>query len=82
MFRSLAPLAVALAFLAGCATTAAPTNVADTASRTPQLSTLMQADQLCRNGMRYQQMSGILYVLSRNHIYFSQYIQCTQADIA
>ena len=40
MFRSLAPLAVALAFLAGCATTAAPTNVADTASRTPQLSTL------------------------------------------
>ena len=40
MFRSLAPLAVALAFLAGCATTAAPTNVADTASRTPQLTTL------------------------------------------
>ena len=40
MFRSLAPLSVALAFLAGCATTAAPTNVADTASRTPQLSTL------------------------------------------
>jgi uncharacterized surface protein with fasciclin (FAS1) repeats len=40
MFRSLAPLSVALALLAGCATTTAPTNVADTASRTPQLSTL------------------------------------------
>lgn len=40
MFRSLAPLTISLAVLAGCATTAAPTNVADTAARTPQLSTL------------------------------------------
>ncbi len=40
MLRSLAPLTIALAVLAGCATTAAPTNVADTAARTPQLSTL------------------------------------------
>lgn len=40
MFRSLAPLTVALTVLAGCATTTAPTSVADTAARTPQLSTL------------------------------------------
>lgn len=40
MFRSLAPLTLSLAVLAGCATTATPTSVADTAARTPQLSTL------------------------------------------
>jgi uncharacterized surface protein with fasciclin (FAS1) repeats len=40
MYRLLAPLSIALATLAGCATTSAPTNVADTAARTPQLSTL------------------------------------------
>ncbi len=36
----LVALAAALALLAGCASTPAPTSVADTAARTPQLSTL------------------------------------------
>ena len=43
MSRSLAPLAVLVssaALLAGCASTPAPVSVADTAARTPQLSTL------------------------------------------
>ncbi|KPF49954.1 fasciclin [beta proteobacterium AAP121] len=36
----LAPLALALAALVGCASTPAPATVAETAARTPQLSTL------------------------------------------
>lgn len=36
----LLPLAAALALLAGCASTPAPATLADTAARTPQLSTL------------------------------------------
>lgn len=38
--HTLLPLAAALALLAGCATPSAPTTLADTAARTPQLSTL------------------------------------------
>jgi uncharacterized surface protein with fasciclin (FAS1) repeats len=37
---TLLPLAAALALVAGCASTPAPATVADTAARTPQLSTL------------------------------------------
>jgi uncharacterized surface protein with fasciclin (FAS1) repeats len=37
---ALAAAALPFAFLGGCATVAAPTNVADTVARTPQLSTL------------------------------------------
>jgi uncharacterized surface protein with fasciclin (FAS1) repeats len=38
--HTLLPLAAACALLAGCATASAPTTLADTTARTPQLSTL------------------------------------------
>lgn len=40
MLRLIAPAAAALTLLAGCATSPAPATIADTAARTPQLSTL------------------------------------------